>query len=144
MSSIKHITCIAILLAPLTVSGENCEPTPHRTTGTHYKPVTVEKVNVGEGVIVRGQVLSAPYCKPIANAKVAHWQAGEKGRYTDNLRAYMFTDENGRFKFETEWPNIPSPHIHFIVSADGYEKLETQWIGSSRQTEINFDMVLSK
>ena len=140
----KSITLIFIMLLPLSVMAENCELTPHRTTGTHYKPVTVEKINVGKGVIVRGQVLSYPDCKPIANAKVAHWQGGEKGRYTDALRAYMFADEQGHFEFETEWPNMPSPHIHFSVTADGYELLETQWIGSERQTEINFDLVLSK
>lgn len=132
------------MMTPLFVSAENCKPTPHRTTGTHYKPVTEQIINVSKGVIVRGQVLSAPNCKPVANAKIAHWQAGEKGRYVDELRAYMFTDEQGRFEFQTEWPNMPSPHIHFIVTADGHETLETQWIGSKRQTEINFDMVLSK
>lgn len=144
MYSIKSIALLIIMMVPLSVSAENCEPTPHRTTGTHYKPVTEQKINVGKGVVVRGQVLGAPDCEPVANAKIAHWQGGEKGRYVDELRAYMFTDEQGHFEFQTEWPNMPSPHIHFIVTADGYEILETQWIGSERQTEINFDMVLSK
>ena len=67
----------------------------------------------------------------------------KNGRYQDRLRAYMFTDEQGRFEFETEWPNMPTPHIHFIVTAEGYEILETQWIGDERQTQIEFDMVLS-
>lgn len=137
---------IAISLFTLSahaISAE-CIPTPHRTTGTHYKPVTVEKTDVSKGVTVKGQVLAAPECKPVANAKVAHWQAGEEGRYLDRLRAYLFTDSSGRYRFETEWPNMYTPHIHFIVTADGYNTLETQWIGDDRQNEIVFNMVLLK
>ena len=120
----------------------DCVPTPHRTTGTHYEPVTVEKINISQGVIVTGVVLAAPDCKPVTKAKVAHWQAGENGRYQDKLRAYLYTDDKGQFQFETEWPNLDPPHIHFIITADGYDVLETQWIGDERQTEINFRMVI--
>ena len=142
---IQYLLVLSIFANPMiSHSDDNCEPTPHRTTGTHYKPVTEEKLNVGKGVVVRGQILSATDCSPIANAKVAHWQGGENGRYQDRLRAYMFADENGHFKFETEWPNMPAPHIHFIITADGYNILETQWIGNERRTEIKFDMVLSE
>ena len=144
MRSIKSVVLIILIMLPLGALAENCLPTPHRTTGTHYKPVTDQKVNVSKGVIVRGQVLAAPDCTPVPNAKVSHWQGDEKGRYVDYLRAYMFTDEQGRYEFETEWPNMPSPHIHFIVTKDRYEILETQWIGSVRTKVINFDMVLTK
>ena len=139
---INLIPLFFVMLSPINAIAENCEPTQHRTTGTHYKPVTVEKVNVSKGVIVRGRVLSEIGCKPISNAKIAHWQGSEKGRYEDYLYAYMFTDEKGSYEFETEWPNMPTPHIHFIVTAKGYKTLETQWIGSERQNLIVFDMVL--
>lgn len=125
-------------------SAAECIPTPHRTTGTHYKPVTVEKTDVSKGVVVTGMVLAAPGCTPVAHAKVAHWQAGEQGRYIDQLRAYLFTDAEGHYQFETEWPDLRTPHIHFIVTADGYRILETQWIGDDHQKEIVFDMVLIK
>lgn len=119
-------------------------PTPHRTTGTHYKPVTEQKGDIGEGVQVRGRILAAPDCSPVAKAKVAHWQAGEQGEYVDRLRAYLFADHNGRYAFKTEWPNLEVPHIHFIVTAPGYEVLETQWVGFKRSDRIEFDMVLRK
>ena len=144
MRSVIYAVFAILILTPIALLAENCKPTPHRSTGTHYKPVTEEKVNVSKGVIVRGKILAAPDCTPVPNAKIAHWQGGEEGRYRDYLRAYMFADENGKYKFETEWPNMPTPHIHFIITADGYKQLETQWIGSERQKEINFDMVLSK
>ena len=130
--------------AASTACATDCIPTPHRTTGTHYEPVTLEKINISKGVVVSGKILNAIDCKPIANAKVAHWQAGENGRYTDNLRAYLYTDKQGRYQFETEWPNLNPPHIHFIINADGYETLETQWRGRKRVTHINFDMVVEE
>jgi protocatechuate 3,4-dioxygenase beta subunit len=39
-------------------------------------------------------------------------------------------------------PNLFSPHIHFIVTADGHRTLETQWVGDESQDTIEFDMVL--
>jgi protocatechuate 3,4-dioxygenase beta subunit len=57
------------------------------------------------------------------------------------LRAFLFTDEEGRFSFETEWPSLVPPHIHFIVTADGFDRIETQWIGDKRQKVIVFTMV---
>jgi len=133
---------LLILSAP--AHAMDCTPTPHRTTGTHYEPVTEHRIDVSKGVIVHGQVLAAPNCTPVAHARVAHWQAGENGRYSEKFRAYLFTDAEGRFRFETEWPNLRSPHIHFIVTARGFKKLETQWIGDKRQKEIVFDLVLEK
>ena len=140
----RFVSAVVLLSLATPVAAGYCLPTPHRTTGTHYKPVTIEKTDIGKGVMVTGQVLAAPDCLPVANAKVAHWQAGEQGRYVDRLRAYLFTDADGRYRFETEWPNLFTPHIHFIVTADGYSTLETQWVGDERQDKIEFDMVLVK
>lgn len=139
----RHWFAVAILTAaPITDIIAVCIPTPHRATGTHYAPVTEHKINISKGVIVKGRVLAWPDCTPVANAKIAHWQAGENGRYVNRLRAYLFTDENGRYQFETEWPEMRTPHIHFIVSNSGYQTLETQWVGFKRTKRIEFDMVL--
>jgi len=94
--------------------------------------------------VVSGRILAAPNCTPVPAAKVAHWQAGEQGRYVDRLRAYLFSDKNGHYRFQTEWPNLASPHIHFIVTAKGYKTLETQWRGKARVNAIEFDVVLQK
>jgi len=138
------LTVLFMVALSMEVVAAECTPTPHRTTGNHYKPVTEAKTDVSQGVVVTGRVLAAPDCSPVANARVAHWQANEQGRYVDRLRAYLFTDADGRYRFETEWPNLATPHIHFIVTAAGYEILETQWVGSRRRDTIEFDMVLSK
>ena len=126
------------------VHAADCVPTPHRTTGNHYKPVTEYKIDVSQGLVVRGQVLAEPDCAPVSNARVAHWQADETGEYVDRLRAYLYTDDKGRYEFRTEWPNLSVPHIHFIVKADGYQTLETQWIGEERVDSVNFNMVLRR
>ena len=130
------------LFSPM-LYAKDCIPTPHRTTGTHYEPVTENKTNISKGLMVSGVILNSE-CQPIANAKVSHWQAGEDGRYADRLRAYLFTDSQGRYQFETEWPSLNPPHIHFIVKAKGFELLETQWIGNQRQKNITFYMVLEE
>jgi protocatechuate 3,4-dioxygenase beta subunit len=143
-SVFNHLTGILFLVISLPGFADDCIPTPHRTTGTHYEPVTVQKNDISTGLVVRGQVLAAPDCTPVARARVAHWQAGEDGRYSDRLRAYLFTDADGRFEFTTEWPNLNPPHIHFIVTTEGYETLETQWIGIDRQKLIDFTIVLRR
>ncbi len=141
---LRPVAAVLLLALPFVAYSADCTPTPHRTTGTHYEPVTEHKVNISKGVVVRGRVLAAPDCTAIADAKVAHWQAGEDGEYVDRLRAYLFTDADGRYEFETEWPNLFPPHIHFIVTANGHQILETQWVGSKRTEFIEFDMVLRK
>lgn len=139
-----------LLLLPLltglsaSVMAKDCIPTPHRTTGTHYEPVTEQKGNIGKGLVFQGRVLSSPDCTPVAYARVAHWQAGINGRYSDNLRGYLFSDAQGRFRFETEWPNLVPPHIHFIITKDGYGTLETQWIGDAPEKTVVFNIIVEK
>lgn len=138
-----HIITITILVCMSSAAlAEGCNPTPHRTTGTHYQPVTEQKSNIGKGLIFEGRVLSTPDCKPVAQARVAHWQADQYGHYTDELRAYLFTDAQGRFRFETQWPNLRPPHIHFIVTKDGYHTLETQWRGSTPVKNADFNLII--
>lgn len=140
----RYIPVMLVMLTANTAFASECVPTMHRTTGTHYEPVTEQKKDIGKGLRVMGQVLVTPDCKPLSNAKVAHWQAGEEGRYINRLRAYLYTDDQGRFEFNTEWPNLTPPHIHFIVTANGHQRLETQWIGGQRKPGIEFTMVLRK
>ena len=140
---ITVLTCLTTTF--FTSSGvlaADCTPTRSMSSGTHFKPVTQQQVDIGKGFKVQGRVLSATDCTPIAGARVAHWQAGKNGRYQDRLRAYLFSDNNGRYAFETEWPAAMVPHLHFRVSAAGYKEISTQWIGDDRVDNITFDIVL--
>lgn len=136
-----YVLCILLPTLPAIASAE-CEPSPMMPLGTHYKPVKQEKIDVGTGLLVSGRILAMPDCRPIANAKITHWQAGADGRYADKLRAVLYSDAEGRYRFNTEWPAAEVPHIHFIVKADGHQAVATQWVGTDKQSQISFDIIL--
>lgn len=103
--------------------------------------------------LVQGKVTD-PDGNPIAGARLDVWQTAANGFYDvqdssmteDNMRGIFTTDAAGNYAFVTEKPlsySIPTDgpvgdllrasnrhgmrpaHIHFIVSADGYESLTT-------------------
>ncbi|EPJ84720.1 catechol 1,2-dioxygenase alpha chain [Pseudomonas sp. CFII64] len=105
-------------------------------------------------MFVEGQVLDLQG-QPVAGALVDVWQADSKGNYSHfdksqseyNLRRRIVVDEQGRYRFRSIVPsgygcNPSGPtqeclnqlgrhgqrpaHIHFFVSAPGYEHLTTQ------------------
>jgi protocatechuate 3,4-dioxygenase beta subunit len=143
----NYICCLGfifsncILISPH-VLGETCMPTDQMSPGTHNKSITQQKINIGQGLNITGTVLSAKDCSAIENARVEHWQTNSKGKYVDGLRAYLLSDANGKFEFETEWPGAPVPHIHFIIFGEGHKKLVTQWVGSEKVEVINLELIL--
>jgi protocatechuate 3,4-dioxygenase beta subunit len=108
----------------------------------------------GEPVWVHGRV-TGPDGEPIKGAKLDVWQANEDGFYDVqqkgvqpdmNLRGVFMSEADGRYFFRSAYPRYyPIPHdgtvgrllksldrnyfrpahLHFIVSAPGYEKLTT-------------------
>ena len=108
----------------------------------------------GEPVILRGRVLSQEG-QPIPNARLDVWQSDKEGFYDLQmagvegmaLRGVFHTDAEGRYVFQTIKPAcypIPTDgpvgqmllamgrhpyrpaHIHFIISAEGYEPVTTE------------------
>jgi hydroxyquinol 1,2-dioxygenase len=108
---------------------------------------------IGEPVVVFGQV-TTPEGRPIPGALLDIWQASAEGFYDVqeanqpemNLRGKLRTDEAGHYIFRTIKPSsYPIPydgpvgkmlkvmgrhpyrpaHIHFIVSAEGYQPVVT-------------------
>ncbi len=130
------------MISPHAFSGP-CEPTEQMSMGTHHKPITQQKVDIGQGLHIKGIVLSAKDCSPIESARIEHWQTNSNGQYVDKLRAWLLSDANGNFEFETEWPGAPIPHIHFVVHAEGHKKLTTQWVGSEIVENLNLEFVLA-
>lgn len=133
----------ALIFSAVSMASD-CTPTPTQSLGTHYEPDKAEQApgDIGSGFILGGRILSSADCRPVAGARITHWQGGEEGRYLDRLRAWRRSDAEGRYRFETEWPDMYVPHVHFIVEAAGFETLTTQWIGNARRAEVVFDMVL--
>lgn len=108
----------------------------------------------GEPTLVHGTVKNLDG-KPLANALLDIWQATQQGLYENldpdqpdmNLRGRLRTDENGAYWFRTVLPaaypipddgpagqlletckrhNMRPGHIHFIVSAEGYQPVTTE------------------
>lgn len=100
----------------------------------------------GQPLIIQGRVTAADNCTPLANAVVDVWQADAQGlydvqnpKYKDDpakfyLRGRMKTDADGRYQYETIVPvnyaignNVMrAKHIHYKISAPGYELLTTE------------------
>jgi hydroxyquinol 1,2-dioxygenase len=107
----------------------------------------------GERVVLHGRVTSI-YGQLVAGALLDVWQAGPNGLYDlqddnqpeMNLRARFHTDSEGRYRFRSIKPaSYPVPtdgpvgkmlnavgrhpfrpaHIHFLITAPGYETLTT-------------------
>jgi hydroxyquinol 1,2-dioxygenase len=125
----------------------------------------------GTPTLVSGRVLDLDG-KPIAGALLDVWQAQSSGRYDsqdDNLgselhmRGKFRTDAEGRYLIRTVLPvNYPIPsdgpvgrmlsatgrhpwrpaHIHFVVSADGYEPVTTH-IFDRRDEYLGSDAVFA-
>ncbi len=104
-----------------------CNATIGVPFGSHYQPATRQESQLGDELLVQGQVRSATDCRPLSYARVEHWQAGNDGIYHERLRSYQLTDENGFFRFGTEWPRQSPPHIHFRVDAPGHGTLVSIW-----------------
>lgn len=114
----------------------------------------LKRDNEGASVLVQGQVRSADG-RPLHNAEIELWQTAENGLYSNqdaaqpdyNLRARLKTTEDGRYAVTTIRPapyTVPDDgpvgellhatgrhpwrpsHLHFIVSAPGYETLVTE------------------
>jgi protocatechuate 3,4-dioxygenase beta subunit len=126
-------------------SGFACPPTEPDMLGPMYQPNAPVRSRVGEGYILSGQVKSAADCSPIANARIEFWLANPKGRYDDDHRATMFSEKNGGYRFESNFPpsySFRAPHIHVKVTAAGYQTLVTQHYPAKGAKQATFDLVL--
>jgi protocatechuate 3,4-dioxygenase beta subunit len=118
---------------------------------------------LGQVIYIRGQVLDAA-CRPVRNANVEIWQACASGKYNNQRDpnpapidphfkywGEVFTNDKGEYMFKTIVPGaypadknwVRPPHIHFRVSALGYQELITQMYfkGDPRNTQ---DLILEQ
>lgn len=113
------------------------EQTPRQTEGPFFTPdsplrkTLVEPGAKADRFVLSGTVLS-PQCRPVANALVDLWHADEKGEYDNRgyrYRGHLFTDAQGRYRFETVVPGLypgRTRHFHVKVQAPGRRILTTQ------------------
>lgn len=124
-------------LAPTPACGESHGPTPSQTEGPYFTPnsplrvVLYEPGMAGTRLRVGGLVVD-PACRPRANVLVDFWQADAQGHYDNSgyrLRGHQFTDDQGRWQFETVLPGLypgRTRHLHVKLQAPGGKILTTQ------------------
>lgn len=113
------------------------DPTPASTEGPYFAPNSPERRSLveagmaGERMTLVGYVLDRR-CKPMAGALLDLWHCDAAGEYDNDgyrLRGHQFTDEAGRFLFETIVPGLypgRTRHYHVKVQAPGENILTTQ------------------
>jgi len=135
------------LCAGTIVAGQDktCTPTEPDMLGPFYKPGAPVRSSVGKGYVLSGVVKSSAGCAPIKGAQIEFWLAGPDGKYSDDHRATILSDEKGSYWFES---NVPGPyfgrppHIHVKVSAKGFNTLITQHYPEKGKTSASFDLVV--
>lgn len=132
MRKYRLIVLVALLAVSAHASAQ-CVATKAYPPGNNYFPIKEIKTNLGKGLVVEGYVRTVGDCKPVAGARVGHWQPDAKGVYDDNLRAYTLTDRNGHYQFSTVPPGSDPRKIHFMVIAKGYKTLITEWVDDGRR-----------
>jgi protocatechuate 3,4-dioxygenase beta subunit len=111
-------------------------PTPSQTEGPYFRRNAPLRTDIAPGLtgrrlIVHGFVLDRA-CRPVAGARIELWQADSAGAYDeagDRLRGHGFSDEQGRWRFETARPGpYPgrTPHLHIKVLQPRGRTLTTQ------------------
>lgn len=122
-------TSVALLAAVLVVAPLAAQ-TPNHREGAPFRAKLSPPHAEGQVLVVQGLVTDASTDKGVAHAVLDAFQADAEGDYDADgfeYRARVLTDEEGRFEFETIIPSNygPVPHIHFIVTADGYRERRT-------------------
>jgi len=122
-----------------------CKLTPYDEIGPMYLPDSPERATVGRGYVLAGTVRSYPSCAPIAGARIEFWLAGPNGQYDAAHRGTIHADKEGRYRIETDFPPPyvgRPPHIHFMITAAGHERLITQHYPAAGTKGASFDFVL--
>ena len=148
----SKVVVVVLLGATLTavrasppVSARACPPTRADIVGPYYKAGAPVRSEVGSGHVLKGTVRAASDCAPIAGARIEFWLTGAGGRYTDDLRATVLADAQGRYRFASSFPvryADAQPHIHIKVTAKGYRTLATRYFPPAGRPEGIFDLVV--
>lgn len=113
------------------------DPTPAQTEGPYFTPNSPERANLvegdmpGERMSLIGFVLDRR-CNPVPHALLDLWHADSSGQYDNQgyrLRGHLFSDDQGRFLFETIVPGLypgRTRHFHLKVQAPKKDILTTQ------------------
>lgn len=112
-------------------------PTPAQTEGPYFRPGSPLKrdftgdVAKGAAITIAGYVLTQK-CEPVAGALIELWHCDDDGAYDNQgfrLRGHQFSDQQGRWWFETIVPGLytgRTRHFHVKVQRPNGPVLTTQ------------------
>ncbi|MCX2720807.1 catechol 1,2-dioxygenase [Roseibium salinum] len=135
--SASHVWSQVSELPPTPSCDGGSEQTPQQTAGPFYSPNSPRRSDLTEDAgsqprfSLLGFVLDTR-CRAIPGATVEIWHADEQGEYDNSgyrWRAHQFTDDSGRWGFDTiktRHYSFRTPHYHIQVQAPGRELLTTQ------------------
>ena len=126
----------ATTLAPTPECVDADDVTPAQTEGPYFKPNSPQRSDLRAGVagtrlLLSGTVVTTA-CRPVARALVDLWQADGEGVYDNSgfrLRGHVFTDDQGRYRFDTVMPGLypgRTRHLHVKAQAPNGRVLTTQ------------------
>ena len=132
---IIFIASYPVLSASL-LDAATLQPTPPNTEGPFYLAGAPFRTNLREGqngtlLKVTGSLVDTN-ARPITNGLIEIWHADQSGQYDLDgfrCRASMKTSTQGEYGFETVMPKGYGGrprHIHYKVSAEGFDTLVTQ------------------
>jgi protocatechuate 3,4-dioxygenase beta subunit len=115
-----------------------------------YVPGSPVRSAAGKGHVLSGFVRSTATCRTVVRARLEFFHAGPAGDYSDGVnswagRATVFTAANGSYRFESRYPSNSAgvrPHIHFRVSAPGYQTLHRTYFTKPGQRNVRLDVML--
>ena len=141
---------LPLLASRGTARASECESTQTvPIEGPYFLGEPRATARTGTGLVMHGSVRDAVSCAPIAGVTLVRWHANRHGIYEDYFRAKVESDGEGRYRFETIVPGKYAGlarHIHFALTADGYQGLITQWQiddGVEPAAEVELDFALS-
>jgi len=103
------------------------------------------RAKIGRGHVLTGVVLSTTNCAPLRRAQVQFWQSNRNGVYTRARSATVFTNRNGRFRFEGPFPASYEgrpPHIHIRVIARDHIPLLARYEPARGERRGSIQLVL--
>jgi len=127
---------VATTLSPTPECVDADDVTPSQTEGPYFKPDSPERSDLRSGVsgtrlLLSGTVVTTA-CQPVGRALVDLWQADDAGEYDNSgfrLRGHVFTDDQGRYQFDTVVPGLypgRTRHLHVKAQAPSGRVLTTQ------------------
>ena len=114
--------------------------------GTRLEPsaVIANEDEPGDRMIIRGVVFAADGKTPAVGVIVHAYQTDDKGHYDaqgrnpssdHRLKAWVKTDDEGRYEFRTIWPapypggGVPA-HVHYVILSDeSQQRVDLYFVG---------------